>query len=100
MRSGVVGVTLESLNHTTEETGRLWFGLGDGGTLCDLRGGEGEWRLSMACTRLKDLAGVGNDRTAADPERVGVLVADGVRCGVNGALRTPQTPDDEDRGLA
>jgi hypothetical protein len=100
MRSGVVGVTLGSLNHTTEEIGRLLFGLTGGDTLCDLRVGEGEWRLPLACTRLKDLACVSNDRTTPVPKTVGVLGTDGVCRGANGALCTPRTKDDEVRGLA
>lgn len=79
IRSAVVGGAIGFLNHTTEETGRF-FRLGDGEAFCNLCDRGGEWRLSKAGTRRKDLSDVGvagfSDGAAAK-----VLVTDGGECG-------------------
>lgn len=86
MRSGTVGVTLKSLNQTTEETGRF-FRLGEGDAFGDLRDGEGEWRLLNADTRLKDLSEVGVTGDGVDHGTIAVLLTDGERRGEGVALQ-------------
>jgi len=79
IRSGVVGVTLGSLNQTTEETGRF-LGLEEEELFCNLCDGEGEWRLSDAAMRLRDFSGFGVSGFRAGPGTSGMLVIDDAEC--------------------